>query len=262
MIMKRSMTMSKVISIINHKGGVGKTTTAINLGAALSLFHKKKVLLIDLDGQANLTTHCGVFTEPENSIFEVLYSSLPMREAILPFPTFDLVPSKLDLSGVEISLVNRPAREMAVKKAIKTVSDDYDVILIDCPPALGLLTFNALTASDAFIIAMQTEFFALHGLSRILTEVVDVVRDNLNEKLIFAGIVATMYDKRRALHSDALEKARENYGDDMFSTVIRVNSSLSDASADGKHIFDYEPTSRGAVDYKSLAKECIKRNLV
>lgn len=252
-------TMGKILAIVNHKGGVGKTTTAINVAAALSAFHNKKVLLIDLDGQANLTTHCGIFEEPQHSMFEVLYSSLPIKQAIVHMPMYDIVPAKLDLSGVEISLVNKPAREMVLKKAIQSVVGNYDIIIIDCPPTLGLLTFNALTASDYFIITLQTEFFALHGLSRILTEVVEIVKENLNENLFFAGIVATMFDKRRALHIDALEKAKESYAHDMFNSVIRINSALSDASAEGKNIFEYEPKSRGALDYKNMAKELLKR---
>lgn len=251
--------MGKVLSIINHKGGVGKTTTAINVAAALSKFNNNKVLLIDLDGQANLTTHCGIFEEPQNSMFEVLYSSLPMQKAIVELSSYDIAPAKLDLSGVEISLVNKPARETVLRKAIQTIVNNYDMIIIDCPPTLGLLTFNALTASDCFIITLQTEFFALHGLSRILTEVVEIVKENLNENLYFSGIVATMFDKRRALHVDALAKAKEYYTDDMFNSVIRINSALSDASAEGKNIFEYEPKSRGALDYKNLAKELLKR---
>lgn len=252
--------MAQVLSFVNHKGGTGKTTSAINVGAALAEYQDKKVLLVDLDPQANLTTHAGFFEEPELSIYEVLQGEASVEQAILHRRPFDLLPSKLDLSGCELTLIGRTAREFILAKLLKPILPLYDVVIIDCPPSLGLLTVNALAASDWYYVPMQTEFFALQGLSKILNEIVIGVKENLNERLQLGGIFGVMFDKRRSLHTDVLDSAREEFKDRMCETVVRVSTSLSDASADGKTIFEYDASSRGAEDYVILANEIAFRS--
>lgn len=247
--------MGTVISLMNHKGGVGKTTTAINIGAGL-VEMGKKVLLIDLDPQANLTISLGIARQ-KYTIYEALRGECELvpythREGL------DIVTSTLDLSGAEMELINEAGREFIMRELIGQIEDEYDFILIDCPPSLSLLTLNALTSSNYVIIPLQTEFLAVQGLAKI-KQVIDKVRFRLNKKLSILGVVGTMYDSRRILNRDVMEIINKHFGDRVFDTMIRDNISLAEAPAQRKDIFDYAPRSNGAEDYKNLCAEILRR---
>jgi chromosome partitioning protein len=247
--------MSIIISLLNHKGGVGKTTSAINIGAALVQLNKR-VLLIDLDPQANLTISLGI---PRQKV--TIYENIRGEAEITPFTVkegYDVVTSNLDLSGAEMELINEAGREFILRELFEPLAHDYDYIIIDCPPSLGLLTLNALTTSNYVMIPMQTEFLALQGIVKI-KQVTDKVRFRLNKKLEIGGVIATMYDHRKVLNRDIVGTIEKFFGDKVFKTKIRSNVALAEAPSVGKDIFDYSKSSNGAKDYLALAKEIIER---
>ncbi|MCB9283313.1 MAG: ParA family protein [Lewinellaceae bacterium] len=247
--------MGKVISLLNHKGGVGKTTSAINLGAGLVELGKK-VLLVDLDPQANLTLSLGI---PREKV--TIYESLRGESELVPYkvkPNLDVVISSLDLSGAEMELINEAGREYLLRELFEPVVADYDFILVDCPPSLGLLTLNALTSSHYIIIPLQTEFLALQGLTKI-KQVIDKVRVRLNKSLQIVGVVATMYDSRKILNRDVLDTIKKFFGKRVFDTMIRDNIALAEAPSKRLDIFAYNPGSIGAQDYLALSKELLER---
>jgi len=247
--------MGKIISLLNHKGGVGKTTSAINIGAGLVELGKK-VLLIDLDPQANLTLSLGI-PRQRYSIYEAVRG----ESELVPYTVkegLDVVTSTLDLSGAEMELINEAGREFIMRELFDPIVDSYDFIIIDCPPSLGLLTLNALTSSDYVYIPLQTEFLALQGLAKI-KQVIDKVRFRLNKKLIIGGVIATMYDQRKVLNRDVVDTIRKYFGEKVFDTYIRDNVALAEAPAQRKDIFEYSKRSPGAKDYLSLCKEILER---
>jgi len=247
--------MSKIISISNHKGGVGKTTSTINIGAALAAL-KKKVLLIDLDPQANLSQSLGV-TAPEKTIYGALRGDYAL-EAINIVDRLDIIASTLDLSGAEIELSGEAGREYILKELLDPIRSSYDFILIDSPPSLGLLTINALTASTELIIPLQAQYLALQGLTKLI-EIVEKIQKRLNKELRLGGVFITQFDARKVLNRDVAEAIQERYPKELLSSKIRDNIALAEAPAMGLDIFRYAPKSYGAEDYKNLAKEIIKR---
>ncbi len=247
--------MAKVISLLNHKGGVGKTTSAISIGAGLVELGKR-VMLIDLDPQANLTLSLGL-GRPKVTIYEAMRGEAEL-EPLEVKPDMDVVASSLDLSGAEMELINEAGREYILRELIEPHTLNYDYIIIDCPPSLGLLTLNALTSSDTVIIPLQTQFLALQGLMKI-KQVVDKVKFRLNKKLNIGGVIATMYDSRKVLNRDVVETIQKHFGDRVFKTYIRDNVSLAEAPAERKDIFAYNKRSNGAKDYLALSKEIVQR---
>ncbi len=251
--------MSRVIAIANQKGGVGKTTTAINLGASLAVA-EQRTLVIDIDPQGNASSGLGL-EDRDNvpNIYDILVESRPVRSCIatgLHFDQLDLVPSTRDLVGAEIELIDRQDREMVLRKALADVRDEYDFILVDCPPSLGLLTLNTLSAADAVLIPIQCEFYALEGLSQLLNTV-RVVQKGLNPGLDIEGVLLTMYDRRLNLSRQVADEAREYFGDKVYRTSIPRNVRLAEAPSFGKPIVLYDILSAGAQSYLSLAKEVI-----
>ena len=247
--------MGFVISLLNHKGGVGKTTSAINIGAGLVELGKR-VLLLDLDPQANLTLSLGI-PRQKSSIYEALRG----ESELVPYTVkdgLDVVTSTLDLSGAEMELINEAGREYILKELLEVVIEDYDYVIIDCPPSLGLLTLNALTSSRYVFIPLQTEFLALQGLAKI-KQIVDKVRFRLNKQLEIGGVIATMYDHRKVLNRDVVETIKKYFGEKVFKTYIRDNVALAEAPAQRKDIFAYNKSSNGAKDYLSLCREILDR---
>ena len=247
--------MGLVISLLNHKGGVGKTTSAINIGAGLVELGKR-VLLIDLDPQANLSLSLGIPRQKAT-----IYEALRGESELVPYTVkerLDVVTSTLDLSGAEMELINEAGREYILRELLEVVEEDYDYVIIDCPPSLGLLTLNALTSSTYVYIPLQTEFLALQGLTKI-KQIIDKVRFRLNKKLSIGGVIATMYDHRKVLNRDVVETIKKFFGNRVFDTYIRDNVALAEAPAQRKDIFDYSRKSPGAADYLALSKEIIER---
>lgn len=247
--------MGKIISLLNHKGGVGKTTSAINIGAGLVELGRK-VLLIDLDPQANLTLSLGI---PRQKY--TIYEALRGESELVPYSIregFDVITSTLDLSSAEMELINEAGREFIMRELFEAVIEEYDYIIIDCPPSLGLLTLNALTSSDYVYIPLQTEFLALQGLAKI-KQIIDKVRFRLNKKLVIGGVIATMYDARKVLNRDVVKTIHKFFGEKVFKTLIRDNVALAEAPAQRKDIFSYNKRSNGAKDYLSLCKEILER---
>jgi chromosome partitioning protein len=244
-----------IISLLNHKGGVGKTTSSINIGAGLVELGKR-VMLLDLDPQANLTLSLGI-PRQKSTIYEALRGEAQLEPYTVK-KNLDVVTSSLDLSGAEMELVNEAGREYILRELFEQVKHDYDYIIIDCPPSLGLLTLNALTSSTMVYIPLQTEFLALQGLTKI-KQVVDKVRFRLNRQLHIGGVIATMYDSRRVLNRDVVETILKYFGDKVFKTYIRDNVALAEAPASRKDIFEYSKNSIGAQDYMDLCKEIIER---
>jgi len=247
------------IAVINQKGGSGKTTTVVNTGWYLSE-SKRKVLIIDLDPQAHSTIHLGLEPpEVEKSIYEVLTNEISFEEAIFQVKeNLFLVPSKIELASAEIELVTAVGREKILKEAIKKYQKNFDYILIDCPPSLGLLTLNALTTGNEVFIPIQAEFFALEGLTKLL-QTIQLVKKRLNSSLEISGIIITMFDKRKNICKDVAKKVKEHFKNKVFKTMIRENVRLAEAPGFGKSIYQFSPDSHGAEDYKNLTKEIIKQ---
>jgi chromosome partitioning protein len=247
--------MGKVLSISNHKGGVGKTTSAINIGAGLNKLGKK-VLLIDLDPQANLSQSLGL-TNQDKTIYGALKGDYKL-EPVSVLKGFDVIPSTLDLSGAEIELSSEPGREYILKELIDGIRNDYDYIIIDSPPSLGLLTINSFTAADEILIPLQAQFLAMQGLAK-LVEVVEKIKSRLNKELKMGGVFITQYDGRKVLNRDVVETINAHFKSEVFKTKIRDNIALAEAPAQGLDIFRYNAKSNGAEDYMDLAQEIIKR---
>ena len=253
--------MGKIIAIANQKGGVGKTTTAVNLAAALGVL-EKKILLIDADPQANATSGLGVDINQTNyGTYQLLEHSIEVSDAIISTnsPNLDLIPSHIDLVASEIELVNQDEREYMLKKALKSIKKDYDYILIDCAPSLGLITLNALVAADAVIIPIQCEYFALEGLGKLLNTIKSVQKLH-NKELDIEGLLLTMYDTRLRLSNQVVEEVKKHFGKMVFKTIIQRNIRLSEAPSFGEDIITYDTSSRGAKSYLSLGSEILKRN--
>ena len=253
--------MGKIIAIANQKGGVGKTTTSINLAASLGVL-EKKVLLIDADPQANASSGLGIDVESVDiGTYQLLEHSNTAHEAIVTTdtPNLDVIPSPIDLVALAIALIDKEAREYMLKKALLEIKDDYDYILIDCAPSLGLLTLNALTAADAVIIPIQCEYFALEGLGKLLNTIKSVQKIH-NPELDIEGLLLTMYDSRLRLSNQVVEEVQKHFNDMVFKTIIQRNVRLSEAPSYGESIINYDASSKGASNYLSLAKEMINRN--
>jgi chromosome partitioning protein len=253
--------MGKIIAIANQKGGVGKTTTSINLAASLGVL-EKKVLLIDADPQANATSGIGIDVESvEIGTYQLLEHSNSAKDAIMATntPNLDIIPSHIDLVAIEIELVDKEAREYMLKKALAEIKNDYDYIIIDCAPSLGLLTLNALTAADAVIIPIQCEYFALEGLGKLLNTIKSVQKIH-NAELDIEGLLLTMYDSRLRLSNQVVEEVQKHFNNMVFQTIIQRNVRLSEAPSYGENIINYDAASKGASNYLSLAKEIIDKN--
>jgi chromosome partitioning protein len=252
--------MSKIITIVNQKGGVGKTTTATNLAAGLGIY-EKKTLLIDLDPQGNASSGLGVDTsELDFQIYNALIGKNEITECIYKdcLENLDIIPSNINLTGAEIELVKEFSREHKLKQALEPIMDEYEYIIMDCPPSLGLLTVNALTACSHVLIPIQCEYYALEGVSQLLNTV-RLIQKNLNPDLQVLGILLTMYDKRLNLSGQVAKEVRRYFQDQVFNTIIPRNVKLSEAPSFGKSIFHYDIKSTGAKNYLQLAKEVIAR---
>lgn len=250
--------MARIISVANQKGGVGKTTTTVNLGASLA-YNGKKVLLIDTDAQGNATSGIGVKkSEVKKDIYDVLVNEYPIANVIKPTSRegLDIVPATIQLAGAEIELTPMMARESRLKSAIDEIKDQYDYILIDCPPSLGHLTINAFTASDSILIPVQCEYYALEGLSQLLNTV-RLVQKHFNPELQIEGVLLTMFDARTNLGAEVVEEVRKYFRERVYDTIIPRNVRLSEAPSHGMAIIDYDPRSRGAEVYLALAKEVL-----
>ncbi|WP_040251097.1 ParA family protein [Psychroserpens mesophilus] len=253
--------MGKIIAIANQKGGVGKTTTSVNLAASLGVL-EKKVLLIDADPQANATSGLGIDVEHvEIGSYQLLEHTASAEECIIKTdsPNVDIIPAHIDLVAIEIELVDKDEREYMLKKAISHLKSTYDYILIDCAPSLGLLTLNALTASDAVIIPIQCEYFALEGLGKLLNTVKSVQKIH-NKDLDIEGMLLTMYDQRLRLSNQVVEEVQKHFSNMVFETIIQRNVRLGEAPSYGESIIKYDVSSKGASNYLSLAKEIINKN--
>lgn len=254
--------MGKIIAIANQKGGVGKTTTTVNLAAALGVL-EKKVLLIDADPQANATSGLGIDVESvTDGTYQLLEHTTTAREAIVKTnsPNVDIIPAHIDLVAIEIELVDKDRREYMLKKAIKEVQDDYDYIVIDCAPSLGLITLNALTAADAVIIPIQCEYYALEGLGKLLNTIKSVQKVH-NPELDIEGLLLTMYDSRLRLSNQVVAEVKKHFHNMVFKTIIQRNIRLGEAPSYGESIIAYDATSKGAVNYINLAHEILKKNV-
>lgn len=253
--------MSKIIAIANQKGGVGKTTTTINLSASLAN-EGKRVLIIDADPQANATSGYGIDPKSmSSSIYECLVDDYPIKgsQVATCVEGLDLVGSRIDLAGAELELVNKPNREKVLANLLNTIKDDYDYIIIDCSPSLGLITVNALTAADSVIIPVQAEYFALEGISKLLNTI-RIIKSRLNPSLEIEGFLLTMYDARLRLANQIFEELKGHFGDMVFNTVIPRNIRLSEAPSHGLPVILYDPSSRGATSHIMLAKEIISKH--
>ena len=254
--------MGKVIAIANQKGGVGKTTTAINLAASLAVL-EKKVLIIDADPQANTTS--GLNFSPEDdqkrTLYEVMIGELDIRDALIQteMQLLHMIPSHINLVGAEIEMLDTPDRETILKRALAPIRDEYDFIIIDCSPSLGLITVNSLSAADSVIIPVQPEFFALEGLGKLL-QTIRLVQDGVNADLQIEGFVVTMFDGRTKVHSQVVSQLREHFKEMVFNTIIQRSIRLSEAPSHGKPIILYDVMNNGTSNYLNLAKEVLERN--
>ncbi len=253
--------MGKIIAIANQKGGVGKTTTSVNLAASLGVL-EKKILLIDADPQANATSGLGVnVDEVELGTYQVLEHTVDAKDAIVETtsPNVHIIPAHIDLVAIEIELVDKENRESMLKKAISHLKEDYDYILIDCAPSLGLLTLNALTAADSVLIPIQCEYFALEGLGKLLNTIKSVQKIH-NKDLDIEGLLLTMYDSRLRLSNQVVDEVKKHFDEMVFKTIIQRNVRLSEAPSYGESIISYDAGSKGANNYLSLANELIEKN--
>jgi chromosome partitioning protein len=253
--------MARIIGVANQKGGVGKTTTAINLAASFAVL-EYKTLLLDADPQANSTTGIGFdLHNITTSLYDCMVSQTEARQAILKsdIPNLDLLPSHIDLVGAEIEMINYPNREMVLQQILEPVKNEYDFIIIDCSPSLGLITVNALVASDSVIVPVQCEFFALEGLGKLLNTV-KIVQSRLNPALQIEGILMTMYDGRLRLCNQVVGEVRRHFEELVFQTIVHRNTRLSEAPSVGKPVVLYDAESKGAVNYLNLAKEILQKN--
>lgn len=251
---------TRVIAIINQKGGVGKSTTAVNLAAALGE-EGRKVLIVDFDPQGNSTSGFGIEKENlDQCIYNALLQDVPVEDLIIQTDSKKVfvVPATIQLAGAEIELVSAMARETRLKDLLAPVKDDFDFIFIDCPPSLGLLTINALTAADSVLIPIQCEYYALEGVTKLL-ESMRMVKSRINKKLGTFGVLMTMYDSRTSLSNQVVEEVRNYFGDKAFKTLIPRTVKISEAPSFGEPVISYAPTNKGAIAYKKLAKEVIKR---
>lgn len=257
--------MTKIISIANQKGGVGKTTTAVNLSASLGVL-EKKILLVDADPQANSTSALGIElddNQTRKTIYEVIEHNTDIQETILKTnsPNLDIIPSSIDLVGAEIELVNHPNREKMLYNQLQLIMPNYDFIIIDCPPSLGLITLNCLCASHSVLIPIQCEYFALEGLGKLMNTIRQIQNFH-NANLSIEGLLLTMYDSRLRLSNNVIEEVKTHFGDMVFNTIIQRNVRLSEATGFGKSIIKYDANCRGAINYLNLAKEFIEKNQV
>jgi len=256
-----SAKRAKIFSVVNQKGGVGKTTTAVNLAAVFAAM-KKKVLLIDLDPQGNASTGYGIaLSQRQKTIYELLIGECEITQALMPtkFPNLKIITSTVDLSACEVELVGIEKREYLLRRALKNIIHDFDYVLIDCPPSLGILTINALVASDSVLIPMQCEFFSLEGLSHLLTTL-DLIKENLNHHLTISGIILTMHDRRNKLTEQVEMDVRNFLQNKVYRHVVPRNIKLSEAPSHGLPGVVYDPKSLGAAAYFGLAKEILKRD--
>ena len=251
--------MTRIVSLVNQKGGVGKTTTAINLGASIAAC-ERTVLLVDLDPQANATSGVGIAKNQDKSMYSVLTDGMDIREIIreTELPNFHVAPSSVDLVGAELELSDSIGREFYLRRALQTISSAYEYILIDSPPSLGLLTVNGLTAAGSVLVPMQCEYFAIEGVAQLLNTI-ERVKDMLNPGLLIEGIALTMYDDRVNLARQVAEEVRNHFGDKVYRTIIPRNVRLGEAPSYGKPIILYDIRSRGSEAYINLAKEFIQR---
>ena len=253
--------MGKIISIANQKGGVGKTTTSVNLSAALGVL-EKKVLLIDADPQGNASSALGFdFKNGHKGLYDILSGFEPIKKVIKASssPNLDLVASNIDLVGIEIELINESKREYRLKSALDSISKNYDFIIIDCAPSLGLITINALTACNSVIVPIQCEYFALEGLGKLLNTIKSIQKIH-NEELDIEGLLLTMFDTRLRLSNQVVDEVIKHFGEMVFKTIIKRNIKLGEAPGFGKDIISYDATSRGTKNYLSLANEIIQKN--
>jgi chromosome partitioning protein len=253
--------MGKIISVANQKGGVGKTTTSINLAAALGVL-ERKVLLVDADPQANATSGVGI--DPRNvktSIYECIVNEIEPKDIIIQTssPNLDLLPAHIDLVGAEIEMINMPSREKMMRAALNKIKDNYDFIIIDCSPSLGLITLNSLTASDSVIIPVQCEYFALEGLGKLLNTI-KIVQSRLNPDLSIEGLLLTMYDIRLRLSNQVVEEVKTHFQQMVFDTIIQRNTRLGEAPSHGETIIMHDASCKGAVNYLNLAREILQKN--